>query len=182
MGTREKLIESTAKFIHEKGYYATGINEVLNDAGIAKGSLYHHFPNGKDELVLISLMHAAELRAQTYKSAMKGKGSAENGLKGVIDVHITELRDTNYSRGCPLATVSLEISSENETLRKACADLFEFWIHELEKYLMYKGVDAARRKAEFFMTGLEGAILLSKVQRDSRYLAQFKDQIKSLLK
>ena len=181
MTTREKLIDSTANFIHEKGYYATGINEVLTDAGIPKGSLYHHFPNGKDELVAIALMHAAELRAQLYKDVMKGKGTAENGLIAVTDVHIKELEDTKYSRGCPLATVSLEISSENETLRKACAGLFEFWIHELEKYMIYKGVSDARGKAELFMAGLEGAILLSKVQQDSRYLEQFKGRIKKIL-
>ena len=64
MKTKEKLIQKTIELIIEKGYHGTGVNEILRATKIPKGSLYHHFPKGKDQLV------TEALRSSTIKLSL----------------------------------------------------------------------------------------------------------------
>lgn len=175
--TKERLIITTAALIQGKGYYGTGLSEVLKEVGVPKGSLYHHFPGGKDEMVIAALGHAAGERALLFKSAMKGKPNAEEGLKAVVDVFLNDLIRTEFHNGCPLATVALEVAGQNETLQKECAALYDFWTDALSRYLDYKGEEGTREKAERFLMALEGAVMLSKVHQSPEPLEKMKNQI-----
>ncbi len=182
MPTRQTIIEKTARLIQEKGYFGTGLSEIINEANVPKGSLYHHFTNGKNELIICALEFAARKRAELFRKAMKGKPNAEEGLSAVVDIFIDELNDSGYTLGCPLATVSLDISSENEDIRKVCSDMYDFWIEGIQQYLEYKNAgNQSRDCAERFMMSLEGALLLSKVQQSDKYLIQLKNQIPYIL-
>lgn len=181
VNAKETLTEVTSELIRNKGYYGTGINEILAGAGIPKGSLYHHFPGGKDELIEAALKQAALQYAGEFKNAMKGKGSAVEGLKSVVDVYIDKINKTNDYMACPLAAVSLDVSGQNEKLRLACESMFEFWILVTTAYLEYKNVKKSREKAESFMIRLEGAILLSQVQRSARPFELIKRELQYLI-
>ena len=180
MSTRDQLIEITSTLIQEKGYYGTGLTEVIKEIGVPKGSLYHHFPNGKDELVAAALQHSASQRALQFKEAMKGKKTAIAGLRACVDVLMEELVDSDYKRACPLATVSLDISSMNSNLRDHCAAMFDMWTDSVQSYLEYKGEQNAAAIAEQFMIQIEGGMLLSKVHHSTKYLKTVKKQIPQL--
>lgn len=181
MNTKEKLISTTATLIQTKGYYGTGVSEILKSVGVPKGSLYHHLPGGKDELVSEALKYAARERAKLFNSAMKGKSSAAQGLIAVVEVLQAELVDSDFRKGCPVATVSLEIANENNELRETCQQLFEFWIKSIEAYLVYKNVTDWEIKANSYFTQLEGALLLSKVSQSNSYLENFKKAIPKMI-
>ena len=180
--TRNSLIEVTSELMNLKGYHGTGMNEILKMSGLPRGSLYHHFPKGKDELISAALEHAALLKADQFRKAMKGKATAEQGLEAVIDIFINDLTSSDYTKACPLATVTLDVSGQNAWLTEECAKMYEYWITSVERYLIYKKKNAAREKAEHFMIAIEGALLLSKVSRDIRYLMKVKKNIKQVLK
>jgi TetR/AcrR family transcriptional repressor of lmrAB and yxaGH operons len=55
MNTREKILTTAAFLFQKKGYHATGLNEIIKESGTPKGSLYYHFPNGKEELVAATI-------------------------------------------------------------------------------------------------------------------------------
>ena len=181
MTTKEKLVSATAKLIQSKGYYGTGVSEILKVTNLPKGSMYHHMPGGKDQLVAEALKYAARERAIVFNAAMKGKGTAVNGLGAVIDVVKQELIDSGYKEGCPVATVSLEVADDHEVLRETCKNLFEFWINAIEGYLIYKDVEGWKEKANSFFTHLEGALLLSKVSKNTLYLDNFKKELPRIL-
>lgn len=181
MNTKDKLISTTATLIQTKGYFGTGVSEILKTVGVPKGSLYHHLPGGKDELVSEALKFAARERAKIFNSAMKGKESAAKGLIAVVDVLQAELVDSNYKKGCPVATVSLEVANENEELRETCENLFEFWLNAVEGYLIYKDVDDWKIKANSYFTQLEGALLLSKVYKSTSFLEKLKEAIPNMI-
>lgn len=182
MTTRDRIIESTASLIRNRGYFGTGINEIIKDTSVPKGSLYHHFPGGKDEMISSALEVAALGYAEEFKNAMKGKPNAVEGLKAIVDLYIHGFGKGKQFTGCPLAAVSMDISGQNEHLRKTCARLFTFWIDSTASYLEYKGVKNARPKAESFMIRLEGAIMMSQAQQSARPLQIVKNEIHSLLK
>ncbi|MBK8700591.1 MAG: TetR/AcrR family transcriptional regulator [Saprospiraceae bacterium] len=181
MTSREKLIALTAKLIREKGLTATGINEVLIGTGIPKGSLYHHFPGGKDELVSAALISYKDLLARSMTNHMKGKGDAVAGLEAVVDFFISELQDSGYVHGCPLATVALETAGINHAVSATCLEVMSGWVEKLDQYFTYKNCKAGKEAAEDFIVRLEGAILLSKIYKDVRPLHRLKSQINSIL-
>ena len=180
MTTRENLIEITAKLIREKGVNGLGINEILSKAGVPKGSLYHHFPGGKDELVIEALHQYKDWMSGNLKQAMKGKQGALAGLEAMIDMFATNLTKSHYVSGCPLATVALETAGINENLANACREVMEYWVDQLESYLTYKGICIGRENVFDFITRLEGAMLMSRIYKHTAALDRLKEQIKDL--
>jgi TetR/AcrR family transcriptional regulator, lmrAB and yxaGH operons repressor len=182
MTTRESLIHATAKLIRQQGVNATGINEILRVVGIPKGSLYHHFPGGKDELVIAALHYAKEYLSQKFKMAMKGKASVEKGLEAVLDDYAAGLQKSNYSSGCPMATVALEVAGNNEAIRQACNEVLDYWIDSLVAYFKHKNSKAGKKEAMEFMTRLEGALLIAQIQKSDRPLKALKGQLADIIK
>ncbi|MCA9793885.1 MAG: helix-turn-helix transcriptional regulator, partial [Candidatus Eremiobacteraeota bacterium] len=62
---RTKMIEAAARLIHKQGYHATGLAEVVDKSGAPRGSIYHYFPRGKNQLVEEAI-EAACLRLVGY--------------------------------------------------------------------------------------------------------------------
>ena len=182
MPARQRLIEEMGSLMQAKGYFGAGINEVLQRANVPKGSLYHHFPKGKEELVAAALEFEAQQKVLEFKQAMKGKKTAERGLAAVINIFIRDLEDSNHKVGCPLANVAMDATAENEVLRKTCATLYDFWTDALESYLTYKEVERPRHKAEQFLVMLEGAILLGKVHKSTQHLKHVKAGLEQLIR
>ena len=56
MDTKSLLIDTATTLFQQKGYKSVGLNEILKACNVTKGALYHHFPNGKEEL-LITCLH-----------------------------------------------------------------------------------------------------------------------------
>lgn len=169
MKTRERLIVTTAEVIKRKGYFGTGINEVLAAVGVPKGSLYHHFPAGKDELIREAVVHGGRAHIRRYGAALQGKPVVE-GLCAVIDAMETELRDSDFRDACPIAAVAMASGSINEDIRAACDTVFLRCEGALAVYLKRHGVKGADKKARELYVLFEGAYILAKAHRDLAYL------------
>lgn len=180
MNTRERLINVTSDLIRKKGYFGTGINEVLKQVGVPKGSLYHHFPKGKDELIREAVYWGGESQMQKYGNALRGK-PAEEGLADMVDVMVEELINSNFEDGCPIAAVAMASGTIDEEIREACAKVFVGWQNNLAGYLERRGVDNAQVKAEELYSMFEGAYVLSKAHRDVKYLQLQKKFIRTIL-
>jgi TetR/AcrR family transcriptional repressor of lmrAB and yxaGH operons len=181
MTTKETLINVTSKLIREKGVSATGIAEIVEISQIPKGSVYHHFPNGKDELIIAALHNYRDLMASAFKLSIKGKSTASTGLKAVIDYFILSLQNSDYKNGCPLAIVALEASGNNNALQLACKEVMDYWINNLHSYFIYKQINLGKNAAIEFITRLEGALIMSQIYKDTKFLIQLKKQINSIV-
>lgn len=65
MDTKSRIIDIATSLFQQKGYLGVGLNEILKACNISKGSLYHHFPNGKEEL-LIACLHSLNEAITTH--------------------------------------------------------------------------------------------------------------------
>jgi len=181
MTTKEKLITTASELIQTKGYYGTGITEILQISGVPKGSLYHHFPNGKDSLIIESLKYAKDKELERYKKATVGKRSTNGILQAIINYLADELVESNYEKGCPISTVALEVASTNENIRIVCSDMFNQVQNRLAALLRILKEPKATEKANMFFTLIEGGFLLAKTHKDVKYLRNINHQIKHLL-
>lgn len=180
MTTREKLIHTTAQLVWNQGYFGTGITEILLQSEVPKGSLYHHFPKGKDQLIVASISYSGDRMQKKYQDALRSKGAYE-GLCAVIDTLKTEMENSNFKHGCPIATVALDVASHNEEIRTICKDMYTSWQDGLATYLESRGVSDPLQKSKLFFTMIEGAFVLAKAHHDLSFLELQKNYFKVIL-
>ncbi len=175
--TKEKLIQQTVSLIIEKGYHGTGINEVLRASKVTKGSLYHHFPKGKDQLVTEALKSSTIKLHLQYKQLLKSADSLEDGLRKLINHAIKELEVSKYKTGSILVNVSQELGSINKYLQTTCKQLFELIINSLESFFLEYDIEKWKESARSFFISFQGAIVLSKAFQETSFLAQLRTNI-----
>ncbi|MBX2842890.1 MAG: TetR/AcrR family transcriptional regulator [Flammeovirgaceae bacterium] len=179
---KEVLIEVTSKLLEQKGYYGTGVAEILINAGIEgkKGSMYHHFKT-KDELVVAAINYSGKRQLKDWAKAMRGQESAQEGISALIDNLIQRLQKTEYRSGCPVSPVALEISNQNEVIRIACSNAARKWETSLATYLELNGIEHGERKAKIIFNLIEGAFLLSRIHHDVENWEAIRESIELIL-
>jgi TetR/AcrR family transcriptional regulator, lmrAB and yxaGH operons repressor len=167
--TRAKLVTAAAELLQRQGYHATGLSQVVDESGAPRGSLYFHFPGGKDELVVAALRQAGEEWRRRIEAAIDGAPDLCASVTAVCTLFADELRASNYQLGCPLATVALEGSQTSEPVRATCAAHFAGWEATIASRLTAAGMHEpmARMIATFVLSTIEGALLLARTQRST---------------
>ncbi|MEV0235618.1 TetR/AcrR family transcriptional regulator [Nonomuraea sp. NPDC050786] len=170
--TSGRLVESMLELIQARGYSGTGLTTVTEHARAPKGSLYFHFPEGKEALG----EKAVELAADQFRGLVTEMAAAAASpgevLRGMVDVLIGILTGSDYRLGCPVSVVTLEMGAQSERLRTACAAAFESWIGPMTEQLAGRGHarPAARALATTVVSALEGAVIVSRARRDVQAL------------
>ncbi|MFD4529676.1 TetR/AcrR family transcriptional regulator [Streptomyces sp. NPDC058470] len=172
--TRSRLIAATRTLIEAQGYFGTGLNQVLTESGAPRGSLYFHFPSGKDQLVTAALTESGQEVGDLIESLSVGRLSAVGIVRQLIEVFADRMERSDYGMGCPLATVALEVARGNEELRLVCAEAYERWQGALADRLVDEGLtrSAAQAAAGAVLAQVEGALLLARVHHSRVHLDQ----------
>jgi AcrR family transcriptional regulator len=154
--TRERILFATAELFRRQGYSGTGLKQVVTQAQAPFGSLYHHFPGGKQQLA-DEVIRAGGVFFQAHVTGIWDE--EEGDLERIFARAAETLRATDFEDACPIATVALEVASTNDDLRRATADVFESWTAALTERL------GDRDHALAVLAALEGAFILCRAQR-----------------
>jgi AcrR family transcriptional regulator len=167
--TRERILESSGELFRRQGYTGTGVKQIIEEASAPFGSLYHFFPGGKAELGAESIRRSGALYGLLFVEYVGPDVDLVSGVRAFFEGAAETLVETDYADACPIATVALEVSSTNDELRKACADVFDAWIAGgVERFAM-AGIPRAdaRTLVIQMLAGLEGAFVLSRALRST---------------
>ena len=126
--TRERILESSGELFRRQGYMGTGVKQIIEEAGAPFGSLYHFFPGGKSELGAETIRRSGFLYGLLFPEYAGPEVELAAGVRAFFAGAAETLVETDYADACPIATVALEVSSVNDELRQACADVFNLWI------------------------------------------------------
>jgi AcrR family transcriptional regulator len=167
--TKERILDSSGELFRRQGYMGTGVKQILSEAGAPFGSLYHFFPGGKAELGAETVRRSGALYGLLLGEFAGPEAPLAAGIRAFFAGAAETLRETDYADACPIATVALEVSSTDEELRRACADVFAAWIAGGTERFAAEGIshDLARRLVIQMLAGLEGAFVLSRALRDT---------------
>jgi TetR/AcrR family transcriptional repressor of lmrAB and yxaGH operons len=181
--TRERLIDAMTSALQRRGLHGVGLTELLEEAGTPKGVLYHHFPGGKTELALAAIERIVQRVSASFTRAAAAKADLVAVLGGWLLTAQEQLAASRFERGCPLGTVALESTSEDEALRRALARGFETVRAHLAAALVTSGLDAGRAQslAALLFAAYEGALMQARVAGDVRPMQQTADSLLSLL-
>jgi TetR/AcrR family transcriptional repressor of lmrAB and yxaGH operons len=179
--SREAFVAATGELLRRQGYAATGLNEIVARSGAPRGSLYFHFPGGKQELALAAMEQTGEQLRAAIAALMSRPGGAASSLARLIDVLAAGLEASGYRDGCPIATVTLEASG-TEPVRLTAERVFSTWLAELESALVTDGMEpeAARRRSLMVLAAIEGALVLARARRDLAPLTAVRDELVGL--
>ena len=96
---RERILDKAEELFYQQGYQATGINQIIDESGVAKATFYSHFPS-KDDLCVEYLERIAEKEVDLVQSTLKKRKTPLSRYMTVIEVLEPWLIDTDF-RGCP---------------------------------------------------------------------------------
>lgn len=170
--TRTRLVEASVTLFGRKGYTGTGVKEILAAARAPMGSMYHHFPEGKEQLGAEAVRASGALYAQLAEAVLDPAPDLVSGVDAFFRLAGVHLAQSGWADACPIATVALETSSVSEPLRQACHEVFELWLAALEPRLAAGGIapDRARPLALVMLSQLEGAFVLARAARSTEAL------------
>lgn len=170
--SRERFVAMTAKLMSRRGYAGVGLNEIVEKSGAPKGSLYHHFPEGKEQLAAAALDWAAACFSATLTEAIARTGSAADAI-GALAAQVAEWMEASGCKdGSPLTIVAVETGAFVEPLRLACLRGYQAWADLLADQLCRDGKPAkeASDLALWALASLEGAIVLARTQHSAEPL------------
>ncbi|WP_344613527.1 TetR/AcrR family transcriptional regulator [Dactylosporangium salmoneum] len=160
---RGKMVEGAALLLAKQGLQATSFSEVLKATGAPRGSIYHHFPEGKDQLVDAALELVAG-RMLAGLGELDGRGAVEI-TRYVIGAWRFVLDRSRLRAGC--AVLAVTVAADSEPLLDRAAAIFRAWRARLTELYAAAGVEpaAAARFATSVIAATEGAVVLCRAER-----------------
>ena len=167
--TKERILDSSGELFRRQGYMGTGVKQIIEEAGAPFGSLYHFFPGGKGELGAETIRRSGSLYGLLFPEYAGPEVELAAGVRAFFAGAAETLVETDYADACPIATVALEVSSTDEELRQACADVFAAWIEGGTERFAAEGLPRPQARALVIqmLAGLEGAFVLSRALRST---------------
>ncbi len=168
-GPRDRMVRVAARLFQRHGYHAVGFRRIVEDAEASRGSIYHHFPEGKTQLGSEAIAWSGSALLRTVEQVAAAQPDIAGCLTELGERLAGWLESSGFADGCPVATVALEVAPSPGPLTEACRDVFRGWVAVLRDRLRDEGWDheAAEGFATTIVAAFEGALLLARVERDA---------------
>lgn len=178
-GPRDRMIVHAADLIGRDGVAATSIGDVISASSAPRGSIYHHFPGGKTELMTEAVRYAGEFIARRLVET-RSDTPAES-VRAIGNVWRKMLVNTDFQFGCPVLAGGLARRADAPVADEADR-IFSEWISLVAQRLVLEGVDAdrARSLANLIIASVEGAVGICQTQRSVEPLDRVIDELARL--
>lgn len=169
--TRTKIILTAMELFWEKGYGSTSVADILSRSQLHSGSLYHFFPGKQDVLVGVLEFYRDQIEEWLLAPAWAGIDDPIERIFALLNGYRTQLLTTDFSYGCPIGNLALELHEPDPKVRDLLAANFANWISAIERCLdaaqsrLSQGTNR-RALAEFILTIMEGAVMQARSFKD----------------
>jgi len=182
--TKSRMLETAAELVQRQGYASTGLNQILESSGAPKGSLYFHFPGGKEQLIALALEKSSESLSELLEQVLATAPTPELALEMITGYFGSQLESSQFTKGCPIATVALEQSATSDALHEVCSRTYARWQSAIAARLVREGQTAERagELASFILSTIEGALLLCRAHRSVEPLRRASTELARTLK
>lgn len=179
---RECMIEASQRLFAQHGYGIT-LLDVMKAAGTPRGSIYYHLPQGKHELALPVARKVGDDTVTAVGHLSRKHRDPVEFAEALVSRHTTRLVESGYREGCPLLGITISQEAASEELRVAVADAFCRWTQAIASSLSAKGLDKtdSHNIAGAIVSGIEGALVVSRALQSRKPMDQLRRQMSSLL-
>jgi TetR/AcrR family transcriptional repressor of nem operon len=189
MDAKKKLLSTAANLIHSKGFNSTSVQDILDDATVARSNFYYHF-DSKEQLgfeVLARRMrwwYSAVIEPSLDNKELPPMKRLNVLLDKVCSIGASEMGEL----GCPFGNLAQELSCTNEAFRESLSEFFSSIAHRLEECLdegkaagTFRPTLRSHELAEFAIAQIQGAFLLRKTHKDPRVFEDNIDILRQVL-
>ncbi|ORB86932.1 TetR family transcriptional regulator [Mycobacterium kansasii] len=180
--SRSALIDTAAALFRRQGYAATGLKQILDEAGVNAGSLYHHFPDGKQQLAATVVGTAGTAIEQLLRRFLATDRPVADVVDQWVELLVAGLAG-DHRDGCPIEPIATEAVHASPLVREASARAFTGWCAAIAERLHAEGRATADAESIAFavVSLVEGALILSRVAGDAAALQAVKPAARTLL-
>lgn len=182
--TRARMVSTVAQLVMRQGFHGTSLSEILKESQAPRGSLYFHFPGGKDELILEGARAAIAQASESMRDAFEKSPDAASGLAAFFDLLIKMEIETDFHFGCPVNALVSDAMETATPLADLCREGIEQWETIYKQAFVQDGIDPQRAEtlASFVLAAEEGAILMARAKRDVEPLETVRDKLVLMLR
>jgi TetR/AcrR family transcriptional repressor of lmrAB and yxaGH operons len=180
--TRSRMLFTAAEVLREKGAAGVTIDEVLARSGAPRGSVYHHFPDGRSQLLTEALQYAGDsITALIDDAATEGCISL---VRQFVAFWERTLGESDFAAGCPVVAAAIGSADADPALTSIAGDIFDRWRAALTRAFVADGFDDndAGSLAVTCIASLEGAVVLCRSTRTADPLREVAKQVEFLIK
>ena len=180
--TRKKMLISAAEVMRERGAAGVTIDEVLARSGAPRGSVYYHFPDGRNQILTEALRYSGDSITAMIDDAT-GWG-ARALLQEFVEFWERQLTEDDFTAGCPVVAAAIGSDEDEPKLSAEAGAILGRWCAALTRAFVNDGFEDADA-ASLAMTSiaaLEGAVVLSRSTRTADPLRQVGEQLEFLIK
>ncbi len=178
--TRDHLIDVGRELMHQHGYNATGLSDILKAADVPKGSFYHHFDSKEDFAAAALERYTAREAEHSATILLNSKATPLKRLKRYF-TDLTKIYGQNGPiPGCMMGRLTLEIAPENLRLKKQIGNAFAHWQHTIATVIQQAVAQTelppstdAKSLAGFVLNSWQGALLRSQAEKSDAPLETF---------
>lgn len=160
---RQRILDTASELFYQKGIQNVGINEVIATSGIAKKTLYRHFPS-KDKLILEVMQHRAAQWLRWFEDAVADRGTtAKERLLATFEVLQEWYASPNF-RGCPFINAVLEIADASHPAHKVSVEVREAIRTHIMQLAQQAGVRDPESFSQQYLLLIGGASLMATIE------------------
>lgn len=171
---RQPIIDAAVRLFRQRGYAATGLNDLVEASGSPKGSMYHYFPDGKPSIAVAAVEEAGRRVVDTIEEV---SGRTASTAELIVE-HARLLSDwmekSGFRDGCPMTTVLLELAPLDRAVTEAGRQAFGARLRVLQKRLVDDGYSLAEAESLALLctNALQGSLVLARVEGSRKPIEQ----------
>jgi TetR/AcrR family transcriptional regulator, transcriptional repressor for nem operon len=185
--TKARIIHQAAELFNLKGYAGSSIADIMQATGLKKGGIYNHFAS-KDELALAAFDYAESLLSKRIWSVVKTKRNAIERLQALVASYLIYIDDPPIIGGCPILNTAIETDDTDSPLRDRVLEAMNS-SRSLIVRILQTGIKKGEVRATvepdtvatIIFSTLEGAIMMSKLERNPIHLQRVVAHLQSYI-
>lgn len=179
--TRQKMLDAALGVMRERGAAGVTVDEVLARSGAPRGSVYHHFPGGRAQLIDETLAYAGETFAGMLERAARHGSDAV--LTRLVAFWTRVLEDSDFRAGCPIVPTAGEAGPEGDDLARKAAQILDGWRRTIAATFEAEGWPPADADAlaTTVLSSISGAVAMCRAMRSIDPLFQVAEQLRTLM-
>lgn len=176
------MLNSAAELLRERGAAAVTVDAVLARSGAPRGSVYHHFPGGRSQILREALQFAGDEIATRIDAAANSSGTAL--VRQFAEMWREALIASDFTAGCPVLAAAIGSGRDEQQLAALASDIFSRWRDSSTQAYIREGFDPAEASAlaDTAIAAMEGAVVLCRSTRSLEPLDDVANQLEFLIK
>lgn len=162
---RERLLDTAVTLMRRTGLAGAAINEIVRASGAPKGSVYHYFPGGKQQIVLEGLDQYSARVVAFIDASLSSKRKPRDKVKALFNAFAQRIEQGEFRHSCPVGTVCLDLDHATDALRPAIAHAFSRYINAIEAHFSFPSPQRSRAFAGLLLSAIEGAYIRGRADR-----------------